>query len=244
MKRLFAILILLPLLGMGNGQYTVPQWSQNPQAAAGHSFSALHTYTGTGLCGASGLVVSGLTATSAGSAFFINEYAGATVTFSTTPASNTVATPEASNTALLIPPVNLSTGTTSITLACSNQYATIIYIISEFAGLKTAGTLDPGSGSAFASICGSGGSATNCTGSITTTNANDVIGAACWATSNLNTYTAGTNETMLGQVSPSYSIALEYKTAITTTTVTYNPGLTYTPAYSVPKCVTWAFELQ
>ena len=45
MKKIFAVIALLPLLGMGNGQFTVPQWSQNPQVAGPGTITIVHSCT-------------------------------------------------------------------------------------------------------------------------------------------------------------------------------------------------------
>jgi hypothetical protein len=120
---------------------------------------------------------------------------------------------------------NVATGTTSVVVSYSLQYAGSTCEIAELSHIATASPADVVSGMTY--ISSSTGSATAYTGSVTTTNPTDVIIGVVTLAS-LQSVTPGTGYTTIGTAQKSgysYTAYLEFQNV--SSTGTYNPGATW-----------------
>ena len=247
MKRLIALLALLPLLAMGGGQNVMTGNHRHVFAASGgHSFTLVHQTTGQ-LTG--GNYVSSMTtalpSTAAGNTMLVLCNGNPSLTISSfSPAVTTVGTPITSSTngaqgyVGIIP--NLSAGITSITVNFTIQYASISCQYDEISGVITSSPIDGTPSGMTQSSAYSTGNASSLTGSVTTTNANDAI-IGCVEVATTVTFTAGTGYTLIPQTFSSPGMVCEYK--VVSSSGAYNPGMTWNSNYYYAS-ETFALELK
>jgi hypothetical protein len=247
MKRYLAILALLPLLAMGGRQQGMGPGPGMPASAGGggHAMTPVHTYSCGSTANFAGTTTCTITATTTGnSVLYAYSIDGG--------AAPTLISPTCTNLAQGIDTganydgwcliSNITPGTTSITLTYSSNYTVSSIFVAEVSGLVTSSAIDQNTAITLydSSVTGS---ATNVTGAVTPTNANDAI---CGFVDNrTNTYTAGTLYTMLGTVnySGTSSVAIDCRNVVGTSG-TYNPGMTYLNNGVYSDVATAALKLQ
>lgn len=225
MKRLLLILVLLPLLGMG--QRNMGLGHRRTVLATGHSFAIVHTPT---ICGSittfTPTITCTIPATTTGNSVLIF---GASVSniSSSSPAGVAIPTPASVSYSSMYGWVisNISAGTTSVSITLNgNSDVGTIYVF-EVSGLPTSSPNDTSVGVSQSSYGG-----TTSTGSLNTAgyNANDVIFG--YAAGDLGAWTMpGTGYTQVSNTNcystqTSYCLWVEYK--VVTATGIYNPGVT------------------
>lgn len=221
-------LLILPLLFAQNPGPALTGATASQAVAA---FTVLHTYS----CGSTANFVASttctITATTANSSLLVayNIFAGAAATISPACSASLTYVGTSNNdgvSACLISGV--AAGTTSVTVTYNSTYTETSIFIAELGGLATSSALDASVGMVQAS-----NSTTQPTGSVTTTNANDVIFGIVGSLS-LSANTLGTGYTLLGNsiynTTSNTQIWIEYQ--VVSATGTYNPGVTTGDVYS------------
>jgi hypothetical protein len=249
MKRYLAILALLPLLAMGGRQQGMGPGPGMPASAGGgggHSFALVHSPT---LCGTASNFVNPITctipSTVAGNSvlIFYSFNPSAALPTSYSPAATCVPTPGNGSSAWftgLCIISNVSGGVTSVSIIPSNNYTSSSVMAVEVSGLVTSSPVDTSVG-VTASLSNYAGASS--TGSVTPSNANDVIiGYAGEQGTGL--VSVGSGFTVIGESSV-YSTAptwAEYK--VVSSTGTYPGSINQSVNFSVFNSGTVALKLQ
>ena len=246
MKKLFLILALIPLLGMGGGQSVITGRHRIPAAAAtGHSFSTGTVMQNCTLDSSDANKDCTISSITSGDAVFVicNQNYGNTISVTSTPSAIALGVAHGNwqNIQAFVA-VNITGGSYTATIVHTQYSGGVQCVFIPAGGVNNSTPFDVGANG------GAGLGTSMSTGSVTTTNANDEV-CSYWAPNYITspTYTAGTGFTLVTSGTTNGAIAgypgMQCKTAILTSTTTINPSLSWTPSGAV-TAGTFAVMLQ
>lgn len=246
MRKLLVIFALLPLLAAGGGQQGMgPGPGMPASSGGGHSFSVVQTQSPS-VCTFSSASYPSYTCTMTGIASGDSVIGDCTT--GNNPQSFSSLLSSTPSPVALIPwntsyggpfiASNITSGSYALTISPGLYQGLFTCSLAEVSGVVTSSPLDVYSGLNSSSY--GTGSATNETGSVTTTNANDEVCAVSSYASSALTYTPGTGYSTVVTTNLPY---FECTTSTLSSTQTINPGLTWSSAGAI-QMGTFALKLR